>query len=126
MAFTMKYLITPRYLTKVSKRRSGIPISPGVKFIVAHDTGNPNSTADGNVRYYERTRDEISASAHLFVDDREIIECIPAIEGSPQEKARDVLYDIFADDQFFGYNTNDAALGVEYCYGDPIKAEEGY
>lgn len=122
----MKYSITPRYLTKVSKRRSGISISPAVKFIVAHDTGNPNSTADGNVRYYERTRDETSASAHLFVDDREILECIPAIAGSPPEKAWHVLYSVAADDQLFGYNANDAALGVEYCYGDRINAEEAY
>jgi hypothetical protein len=43
MAFKEKYTITPAYLTSPSKRRSGLLMSPGVKFIVAHDTGNPKS-----------------------------------------------------------------------------------
>ena len=60
-------------------------MSPGVKFVVAHDTGNPNSTAGQNVAYYEQSRNELSASAHLFVDDREIIECIPALTGGVPE-----------------------------------------
>ncbi len=52
-------------------------MSPGVRFIVAHDTGNPGSTAANNVSYYERSRNDQSASAHIFVDDKEILECIP-------------------------------------------------
>ena len=123
--FKKKYAITQQYLTKPSKRRSGKPISPGVMFVVAHDTGNPGSTAAGNVRYYETSRDEISASAHLFVDDREIIECIPALEGPP-EKAWHVLYGLPTDNQLFGHDANDAALGIEYCYGGAINADEAY
>lgn len=88
MSFTVKYPIIPRYLTSGTKRRSGKAISPAVKFIVAHDTGNPNGTANGNVQYYERSRNDISASAHLFVDDREIIECVPALTGPPESVAR--------------------------------------
>lgn len=126
MSFQMKYQITTRYLTKPSKRRSGLLISPGVKFIVAHDTGNPNSTASGNVAYFERSRDEMSASAHLFVDDREIIECIPALEAEKPEKAWHVLYKTQTDNQLYGFNANDAAIGVEYCYGDRIDADEAY
>jgi N-acetylmuramoyl-L-alanine amidase CwlA len=126
MGFTLKYQISQRYLTKPSKRRSGILISPDVKFLVAHDTGNPGSSASGNVRYYERSRNEMSASAHIFVDDREIIECIPALESSPPEKAWHVLYYLPTDDQLFGYNANDAAIGVEYCYGGRIDDDEAY
>jgi hypothetical protein len=100
-------------------------MSPGVRFLVAHDTGNPGSTASGNVRYYERSRDEMSASAHLFVDDHEIIECIPALEGPP-EKAWHVLYSVPTDDQLFGHNANDAAIAVEYCYGGRIDPDEAY
>lgn len=111
-SFKMRYVVTPRYLTKPSKRRSGYPMSPGVKFVVAHDTGNPGSTAAGNVAYYEHSRDEISASAHIFVDDQEILECIPALTQAP-EKAWHVLYNVPSDDQLFGYNANDAAIGVE-------------
>ncbi len=122
----MRYQIATSYLPKPSKRRSGIAMSPGVKFIVAHDTGNPNSTSQGNVAYYERSRNDESASAHLFVDDKQIIECIPALEGSPPEKAWHVLYKVPTDNQLFGYNANDAAIGVEYCYGEKIDADEAY
>lgn len=121
----MKYSVTARYLTKPSKRRSGLVMSPGVRFIVAHDTGNPNSTAANNVSYYENSRDQQSASAHIFVDDHEIIECIPALTAPP-EKAWHVLYNVPTDNQLYGYNANDAAIGVEYCYGDKINADEAY
>jgi hypothetical protein len=124
--FTMKYQIRGQYLTKPSKRRSGQALSPGVKFLVAHDTGNPGSTANGNVRYYENSKDEMSASAHLFVDDKEIIECIPALLTTPPEKAWHVLYSVPTDDQLFGCNANDAAIGFEYCYGGRIDADEAY
>lgn len=100
-------------------------MSPGVRFIVAHDTGNPNSTASANVRYYTSSANNESASAHLFVDDKEIIECIPALTGNP-EKAWHVLYNVPTDNQMFGYNANDAAIGVEYCYGTNINADEAY
>lgn len=126
MPFTSKYIVTPRYLSKPSKRRSGFLIpSTGIKFIVAHDTGNPNSTASNNVDYYERTRNLESASAHIFVDDREILECVPALTGTP-EKAWHVLYNATTDDRIFGCDANDAAIGVEYCFGEKINADEAY
>lgn len=125
MSFLMKYPITARYLPKPSKRRSGLAMSPGVRFVVAHDTGNPNSSAAANVKYYENSAQEQSASAHLFVDDHEILECIPAVLGAP-EKAWHVLYSTPTDNQLFGFNANDAAIGVEYCYGDAINADESY
>ncbi len=125
MAFKQKYEIIPRYLTPGTKRRSGRLIAPGVKFIVAHDTGNPNSTANGNVRYYQNSVNEMSASAHLFVDDRDIIECIPALTGTP-EKAWHVLYGAVADNNLYGYDANDTAIGVEYCFGTNINADEAY
>ncbi len=100
-------------------------MAPGVRFIVAHDTGNPSSTAAGNVRYYENSRKEQSASAHLFVDDKEILECIPALTAPP-EKAWHVLYGVPTDNAMFGHDANDAAVGVEYCYGGTIDADEAY
>ena len=93
---------------------------------MAHDTGNPGSTASGNVSYYERSRNEMSASAHIFVDDREILECIPALDSGPPEKAWHVIYSVPTDDQLFGHNANDAAIGVEYCYGGRIDDDEAY
>lgn len=125
MTFQPKYLVTPNYLTKPSKRRSGRLITGGVRFIVAHDTGNPGSTAAGNVRYYENSRDQESASAHLFVDDKSIIECIPALTAPP-EKAWHVFYNVGTDNQLYGCDANDAAIGVEYCFGDNIDADEAY
>ena len=126
MSFKEKYTITPAYLSSPSKRRSGLLMSPGIKFIVAHDTGNPNSTARGNRNYYENSRDKDSASAHIFVDDKEIIECIPALTSDKPEKAWHVLYGLPTDNQLFGFNANDAAIGVEYCYGENINADESY
>jgi N-acetylmuramoyl-L-alanine amidase CwlA len=125
VSFAQRYPITSRYLTAPSRRRSGIPMTNGVKFVVAHDTGNPNSTAAGNVTYYERSRDEESASAHLFVDDRQIIECIPALNQSP-EKAWHVRYNVPGDNRLFNVDANDAAIGVEYCFGSAINADEAY
>ena len=100
-------------------------MSPGVRFVVAHDTGNPGSTADQNVRYFENSRNEQSAPAHIFIDDRNIIECIPVLTAPP-EKAWHVLYNVPTDDQLYGHNANDAAIGVEYCYGGSIDADESY
>lgn len=125
MSFTEKYTITPKYLPIRTKRRNGTAISPAVKFIVVHDTGNKNSTAAGNVKYYINSANSESASAHLFVDDKEILECIPALTAPP-EKAWHVLYNVTTDNQLYGYNANDAAIGVEYCFGDNINADEAY
>lgn len=98
------------YIKVGTKRRSGLK-STGTKFIVAHDTGNAKSTARNNVDYYKRTANEMSASAHLFVDDKECVECIPL-----NEKAWHVLYEKPQDNRLFGYDANDAAIGVELCY----------
>ncbi|HEX7903637.1 MAG TPA: peptidoglycan recognition family protein [Chitinophagaceae bacterium] len=122
--FKNKYIITAQYIPAPSKRRSGLLINK-VRFVVAHDTGNPTSTASQNVRYYINSRNEISASAHLFVDDNEIIECVPALTATP-EKAWHVLYSVPKDNELYGVNANDAAIGVEYCYGGTIDADKAY
>jgi N-acetylmuramoyl-L-alanine amidase len=123
-SFVQKYPIVKQYLTVKSKRRSGLLIDK-VRFVVAHDTGNEKSTARGNVKYYENSHNKESASAHIFVDDKEIIECVPALTATP-EKAWHVLYDVITDNKLFGCNANDAAIGVEYCFGDNINADESY
>jgi N-acetylmuramoyl-L-alanine amidase len=121
-----KYAITKFHLTAPSKRRSGIKMDK-VLGIVAHDTGNPKSTAWQNVRYYENSRDAMSASAHFFVDDRDIIECIPAMSMAA-EKAWHVLYNVETDNrpEVFGDDANDVAIGVELCYGGHINLQEAY
>lgn len=126
MSFKMKYQIKQDFLPINTKRRSGKKISK-VRFLVAHDTGNPNSTAKGNVTYYKNSANNESASAHIFVDDKEIIECIPAFKIP--EKAWHVLYNKPKDNQLFGYDSNDVAIGVELAYsvnGGKINNEESY
>jgi N-acetylmuramoyl-L-alanine amidase CwlA len=128
LKFNMKYHIRDMYIPAPSARRAGEALND-VVFLVAHDTGNPNSTAMGNVMYYINSRNEQSASAHLFVDDKEIVECIPTglINGLQKEKAWHVVYNTPIDNQmFFGYDANDVAIGVEYCYGSRINANESY
>ncbi|TPG67912.1 N-acetylmuramoyl-L-alanine amidase [Brevibacillus laterosporus] len=117
--FVMKYPIQTKYLTPRTKRRSGIPMNR-VGFIVAHDTGNPGSTALANISYYQNTCNSSSVSAHTFIDDTSVCECIPATTGKP-EKAWHVLYDIPLDNQWFGGDANDIAIGVELCYGEYRK-----
>lgn len=122
--FLMKYEIIPRYLTAPSLRRPGIPADP-IRFMVAHDTGNPGSTAAGNVYYYENSRNVDEASAQIFVDDKQIIECIPFLTGN-SEKAWHVRYLVPTDNVLFGVDANDSAGGIELCYGGSINLEEAY
>jgi hypothetical protein len=124
MAFKMKYQIKQLFLSSGTKRRSGL-LANKIKFIVAHDTGNAGSSARANVMYYEKSANEMSASAHLFVDHYEIIECIPAFNKA--EKAWHVRYDAgTVDNDRFGTEANDASIGVELCYGDPINTRDSY
>lgn len=96
-------------------RRSGQPLRKGKpEFLVAHDTGNPNSTAQQNVNYYKNTYNidiNQTASAHIFVDDKHAIICVPTTE-----KAWHVLYNAVQDNLWYGVDANDAAVGVEICY----------
>ena len=121
--FTMKYPITKDYLPKGTSRRSGTKM-PRVGFIVLHDVGNDGyssktgrrsgTTARNNISYYRNTP-KVSASAHTFIDDKEILECIPATTGTP-EKAWHVLYNRTTDNKMYGDDANDIGIGVELCY----------
>jgi len=118
-----KYEIERRYIRKRSNTRPGTRMTTGVPaFFVAHDTGNPGADADNHYRYFDGLTDR-SASAHTFIDDRKILEIIPAGTGpDPGEKAWHVLYNVKTDNERFGYNANDAAIGVELCYGEAWKS----
>lgn len=123
MAFKMKYTIEQRYLPNKTKRRSGIK-NQGIDFLVAHDTGNDGSTAAGNVNYYTNSANVESASAHTFIDDKAIIECVPLTE-----KAWHVLYNVTTDNDLYGFDSNDHAIGVELCYSykkGSINNKEAY
>lgn len=121
----MKYSMKNDFLPNFTKRRSGTKIK-GVKFLVAHDTGNPNSTAQGNVNYYKSSANTMSASAHVFIDEKDIIICVPILE-----RAWHVLYNTTVDNKMFNADANDYAIGVELCYfpsdkNRSIKSYEKY
>lgn len=131
MSFTMKYAITKDYLPLVkSGRRQGLKASK-IKFIVLHDVGNNGAnnngtTAAANINYYKNSKTAL-ASAHTFIDDKFIYECIPATTGTP-EKAWHVLYNKTVDNKMFGADANDASIGVELCYfpKDKARSTEAY
>lgn len=112
-----RYAITRDYIS-YGWSRPGTSLER-VRFIVSHDTGNPGSTARQNRAYFNRH--VVKASAHTFVDDGEILEIIPLTE-----KAYHVRYEVTADNRKFGANANDAAIGVELCYGSGIDFEAAY
>nr|ADF97542.1 PlyM17 [uncultured phage] len=111
------YQITRDYI-KFGNSRCGQQIKK-VLFIVSHDTGNPGSTAYGNRNYFNNQQP--SASAHTFIDDKYILEIIPIYE-----KAWHVQYQKPKDNQMFGDDANDAAIGVELCWGNGINFNEAY
>lgn len=117
-----KYQIKRRYISPRPNVRPAIRLKTGAPaFFVAHDTGNPGASAENHFNYFN-TQTAVSASAHVFIDDKDIIEIIPTGTGSdPAEKAWHVLYNVTTDNERFGYDSNDAALGVELCYGSNKK-----
>lgn len=110
------------YITSGTKRRSGLK-NKGIKFLVAHDTGNPNSTAWQNVNYFKNSANEMSASAHTFIDDLNVIECIPL-----DEKAWHVWYSVPTDNNKYSVDANDCSIGVELCYfpDDKARTQKAY
>lgn len=101
----------------IGTRRSGQKLTSGKPiFAVAHDTGNPNTTAQDNVNYYKNSYNidwSLVASAHIFVDDKECIVCIPVTE-----KAWHVLYNTPIDNNWYNADANDAAFSIEGSYFD--------
>lgn len=113
-----RYQIERKYIC-LGDARSGQPINK-VRFIVAHETANPTADADAHFRYFNGQQP--SASAHTFIDDNKVLEIVPLTE-----KAWHVQYDKPIDNQLFGDDANDCAIGVELCRtGDFKKAYDRY
>lgn len=113
-----KYSINREYVT--SKKSRTYQKAPRRDFLVAHDTGNPGSTARGN-RAYFNSENKVSSSAHTFIDDKEILEIIPL-----DEKAWHVMYNRPEDNILFGGDSNDVGIGTELCYGGKIDFDKAY
>lgn len=122
-----KYPIERRYINVRQNVRPGLRLTSGSPaFFVAHDTGNPGATAEDHFKYFQR-QTERSASAQVFIDDVRILEIIPTGTGpDPAEKAWHVLYNVPTDNDLFGDDANDIALGIELCYGEGIDFMEAY
>lgn len=128
MAFNPnKYKIERKYIAKRENTRPGTKLVSGTpKFFVAHDTGNPGAGADNHYNYFNTMTDR-SASAHTFIDDKKILEIIPTGTGTDAaEKAWHVIYNVTTDNQRFGDDANDIAIGTELCFGGNINFNEAY
>jgi N-acetylmuramoyl-L-alanine amidase CwlA len=106
---SLKYAITYSYIDKQWDQRPGGYRIP--RYGVAHDSGNPGSTAAQNRKYFNSR--QLTSAAHAFIDDKEILVIIPLTE-----KAHHVRKSVS--------DANDWAIGVELCYGDKINFEEAY
>ncbi|MDR7071931.1 N-acetylmuramoyl-L-alanine amidase [Fictibacillus barbaricus] len=104
-----KYPITYQYIKKELQQRPGGNRVP--RYAVAHDTGNPDSTAQQNYHYFNSR--QLEASAHVFIDDKQILVIIPL-----EEKAWHVRSNVS--------DANEWAVGVELCYGPSIHFTEAY
>jgi N-acetylmuramoyl-L-alanine amidase len=104
-----KYLVKNRFIKQDLKQRPGGNRIP--RYAVAHDTGNPDSTAQQNFKYFNSR--PLDASAHVFIDDNEILIIIPL-----HEKAWHV--------RSYVSDANEWAIGVELCYGPSIDFHEAY
>lgn len=122
-----KYKIERRYINKRKNVRPGTRLTTGgPAFFVAHDTGNPGADAEAHYKYFNRQTDR-DASAQVFIDDERILEIIPTGTGpDPGEKAWHVRYNVTTDNERYGHDANDTALGVELCYGGKINFSEAY
>ncbi len=118
MAIKNKYAIEQNYIDN-HYARSKEPIKK-VLFLVGHETANNSADADDHQRYFDGI--DYYASAHTFIDDGKILEIIPL-----DEKAWHVNYGKPMDNQLYGDDANDAAIGVELCRtGDFKKAYDKY
>ena len=81
--------------------RKGAPI----KYIVIHDTGNISKGADANAHFTLHNRENRGASAHYFVDDKQILRII---------KDEDKSWHCGDGKGKYGI-TNENSIGVEMC-----------
>lgn len=116
MATKNKYKIERKYITnRLARSRQ----KNNVKFLVAHETANNSTGAEGHYKYFQNIT--IEASAHTFIDDKKILEIIPL-----DEKAWHVMYNNDTRVLGLGY-ANDHAIGIELCRpGNFQKAYDQY
>ncbi|MCI2055644.1 MAG: N-acetylmuramoyl-L-alanine amidase [Oscillibacter sp.] len=92
------------YLTVNRYSRPGTELK-GIRGIVIHYVGNPNTTAEANRNYFESLKDGtdgVYASAHFIVGlEGEVVQCIPLTEQAYASNQR-----------------NDDTIAIEVCHPD--------
>ena len=87
-------------------------ISRKIKYIVVHNTANPESTAKNERAYLTNVVNTASTSWHIVVDDKEMIEAVPVTE---------IAYHAGDGDG----EGNECGIAIEICEsGDYKQAEE--
>jgi N-acetylmuramoyl-L-alanine amidase len=70
-----KYIVNHIQKTTHYNRRPGTAMTP--EYLTIHSTGNPTSTAQGERSWLTNTTNQRTASYHLVVDEKNVIECLP-------------------------------------------------
>jgi N-acetylmuramoyl-L-alanine amidase len=86
-----------------------------IKYIVIHYTSNDGDTAKNNIDYYARTAN-LQASAHYFVDEKEVWQSV---------KEGDTAWHCGATSYKHPYCRNSNSIGIELCskYNGDLKAD---
>lgn len=87
-----------------------------IKYIVIHDTGNPNKGADADAHYKLFDREDRGASAHYFVDDKQILRVVRDVEKSWHCGDGHGKYGI----------TNENSIGIEMCINSDGDSNKTY
>lgn len=74
----MTILDTVKTMPVNPKNRGGARRAESIRYLVYHYTGNDGDTARGNAVWYRDT--VVQASAHYFVDDKDIYRSVPDLE----------------------------------------------
>lgn len=104
----IKQLLTPYNYTKPNNLKQN-------KFIVVHYTANNGDTAKGNCKYFaKKLNDNKKASAHYFVDEKEIWQCVDD---------SNIAWHIGGAKVYYNHARNSNSIGVELC---SRKSSDGY
>lgn len=118
-----------RKMLSVNKySRPGQFIADGIRGVVIHYTGNPGSTPEQNINYFENLKDQSPlpggkekpdvryASAHFFVGiDGDVWQCLPTSEMAYHVGAAQYKPGI---QQRLGAYPNAHTIGIELCHAD--------
>lgn len=108
--------INQKFITKRNNTRPGWK-QVGIRGIVVHYTANPGAGADNHYRYFNNGAGGRSASAHYFVDAKEVIQIIPDDEVAfhvNEGKTRKLSWMNASIPGYVG-NGNVCSIGIEMC-----------